>query len=85
MIKFDQYSLLNEGAFAGHMDHLYDNWDLTFGELKQILASASNGELEGTEKTDGQNIFITYNIEHRDARAVRNKGNAKAGGMDAVN
>jgi hypothetical protein len=84
MIKFDQYSLLNEGGLGGHMDHLYDNWDLTFGELKQLLAAASNGELEGTEKTDGQNIFITYNIEHRDARAVRNKGNAKAGGMDAA-
>jgi hypothetical protein len=41
------------------------------------------GELDGTEKTDGANIFITYNIEKREARAVRNKGNAKAGGLDA--
>ena len=84
MIKFGQFTLLNEGGLGGHMDHLYDNWDLTFGELKHMLAAASNGELEGTEKTDGQNIFITYNIEKRDARAVRNKGNAKAGGMDAA-
>jgi hypothetical protein len=84
MIKFKDYFLLTEGGLGGHMDHIYDHWDLTFGDLKNLLTAASNGELEGTEKTDGQNIFITYNIEQRDARAVRNKGNAKAGGLDAA-
>lgn len=83
MIQFKSYFILNEGGLGGHMDHLHDHWDITFGDIKDILSKASNGELEGTEKTDGQNIFITYNIEHRDARAVRNKGNAKAGGLDA--
>ena len=82
MLKFREFCLL-EGGMAGHMDHLYDHWDLTFDDLKKILTTASTGELEGTEKTDGQNIFITYNIEKRDARAVRNQGNAKAGGLDA--
>jgi hypothetical protein len=84
MITFSKYVLVNEGGLGGHMDHLYDNWDLTFGDIKNILTKASEGELDGTEKTDGQNIFITYNIQKRDARAVRNKGNAKAGGMDAI-
>lgn len=83
MRSFNHYFIVNEGGMGGHMDHLYDHWDITFGDIKDILTTASNGELEGTEKTDGQNIFITYNIEHRDARAVRNKGNAKAGGLDA--
>lgn len=82
MISFKTY-LLAEGGMGGHMDHLYDHWDVNFGTIKDILTKASNGELEGTEKTDGQNIFITYNIQQRDARAVRNKGNAKAGGLDA--
>jgi hypothetical protein len=84
ILRFNEFFLLTEGGLGGHMDHLYDHWDLTFGDLKQILTKASTGELEGTEKTDGQNIFITYNIEQRDARAVRNKGNAKAGGLDAA-
>ena len=83
MIKFKQFFLLNEGGLGGHMDHLYDHWDLTFGVLKDLFTKASVGEIEGTEKTDGQNIFITYNIEKREARAVRNKGTAKSGGMDA--
>ena len=25
------------GGVAGHMDHLYENRDLTFGEMKEIL------------------------------------------------
>ena len=63
MISFKTY-LLSEGGMGGHMDHLYDHWDVNFGTIKDILTKASNGELEGTEKTDGQNIFITYNIYH---------------------
>tara|TARA_Y100000310_G_scaffold339040_1_gene430475 strand:+ start:169 stop:1470 length:1302 start_codon:yes stop_codon:yes gene_type:complete len=84
MRPFKNYFILNEGGLAGHMDHLYDHWDITFGNIKDILTAASNGELEGTVKTDGANLFITYNIEQRDARAVRNKENARSGGMDAV-
>ena len=83
MKLFKDYFVLNEGGLAGHMDHLYDHWDITFGALKDILTAASNGELEGTVKTDGANLFITYNIEQRDARAVRNKTNARSGGMNA--
>ena len=75
--------LLLEGGLGGHMDHLYDHWDLTFGDLKKIFDDASQGKLEGTEKTDGQNVFITYNIEKGETRAVRNKGNIKKGGLDA--
>ena len=55
--------LLTEGGIAGHMSHLYDNQDLTFAKLKEILNAASNGELEGTEKTDGQNLFISYSAK----------------------
>ncbi len=75
---------ITEGGVAGHMNHLYDNPDLTFREMKQVFQAASNGELKGTEKTDGQNLQLSYDIKTSSARAARNKGNIKDGGMDAA-
>jgi len=75
---------LTEGGVAGHMNHLYDNPNLTFKEMKKIFQAASAGELEGTEKTDGQNLQLSYDIQTSTARAARNKGNIKDGGMDAA-
>lgn len=75
---------LNEGGLGGHLMHLYDNWDLTFGELKDILRAASQGELEEvSEKADGQNLFITWDVSEGKLKAARNKGNIKSGGLDA--
>lgn len=76
--------LLSEGGVAGHMNHLYDNPDLTFKQMKDIFLAASSGELEGTEKTDGQNLQLSYDVKTGTARAARNKGNIKAGGLDAA-
>ena len=76
--------LLLEGGVAGHMNHLYDNPNLTFREMKKVFQAASNGELKGTEKTDGQNLQLSYDIQTSSARAARNKGNIKAGGLDAA-
>ena len=76
--------LLTEGGVAGHMNHLYDNPELTFRKMKKIFQAASNGELKGTEKTDGQNLQLSYDIQTSSARAARNKGNIKDGGMDAA-
>jgi len=75
--------LLLEGGLYGHLNHLYDNPSLTFGEIKKIFDTASSGELIGTEKTDGQNLFISYSVKDGKAKAARNKGNIKTGGMDA--
>lgn len=72
------------GGLAGHMNHLYDNRDLTFGEMKEIFEAAASGKLEAAEKTDGQNLFISYSIPEGKAKAARNKGNIKSGGMDAM-
>lgn len=74
--------LLLEGAVAGHMNHLYDNGEMTFGELKQLLQTAADGKLSGTEKTDGQNIFLSFDIKTGRAKAARNKGQLKMGGLD---
>jgi phosphopantetheine adenylyltransferase len=72
------------GGVAGHMDHLYENRDLTFGEMKEILEAAANGELTYEEKVDGQNLFLSYSIPEGKAKGARNKGNLKAGGLDAT-
>tara|TARA_R110002110_G_scaffold10402_6_gene51138 strand:+ start:3655 stop:6546 length:2892 start_codon:yes stop_codon:yes gene_type:complete len=70
------------GGFAGHMMHLNDNPNLTFGQMKDVFNKASSGELIGTEKTDGQNLFVSYSVKKKQARAVRNSGEIKAGGLD---
>ena len=33
------------GGVAGHMDHLYDDRDLTFSKMKEIILAASRGEI----------------------------------------
>ena len=72
------------GGVAGHMDHLYENRDLTFGEMKEILEAAANGELTAEEKVDGQNLFLSYSIPEGKAKGARNKGNLRSGGLDAT-
>ena len=64
------------------MSHLYDNPDLSFSKMKDIFSKATKGELVGTEKTDGQNLFVSYSVRDKKAKAARNKSNIKAGGLD---
>ena len=72
------------GGVFGHMSHIYDNPGMTFGQIKDIMTKASSGQLENvTEKTDGQNLFVSYNVQDGSVRAARNKTNLKSGGMDA--
>ena len=75
--------LLLEGGLYGHLNHLYDNAEMPFSVMKKIFSTASSGELIGTEKTDGQNLFLSYSVAEGKAKAARNKGNIKQGGMDA--
>ena len=72
------------GGVAGHMSHLYDNPSLKFSQMMDIFKAAANGELEGTEKTDGQNLFVGYNVAEGKAKAARNKSNVRQGGLDAA-
>lgn len=76
--------LIAEGGAVGHLMHLYDNRELTFGEIKSILSSASMGELEEvTEKLDGLNIVFTWNAAEGDLKVARAGGDIIRGGMDA--
>ena len=74
--------LIAEGGVAGHLAHLYDNRGLTFEKIAEILTAASKGELVGTEKTDGFNVYLGF--KNGEAKAARNKGDMQKGGMNAV-
>jgi len=63
------------------MNHLYDNPNLTFGKIKDIFNKASEGKLIGTEKTDGVNLYVSYSVREKRAKAARNKSNLKDGGL----
>ena len=67
------------GGLAGHMMHLYDNPEMTFETMLGIMTKASDGNLEGTEKTDGVNVFLGF--KDGTARSARNPTDAATGGM----
>jgi len=72
---------MDEGGLGGHMAHLHEDQDLTFGELKAIFVQASKGKLESvTEKLDGQNTFFTFSPTEG-LRFARNTAHIKTGGM----
>lgn len=71
------------GGLGGHVDHLYDNPDLTFTDMVKIMIASSSGEIEGAEKMDGQNLFVSYSVKDGIARAARNLTDVKKGGIDA--
>ena len=68
--------LLLEGGAAGHMQHPFDDKDLTFGDFKAMVDAGLSGKLnfeeDPTEKTDGQNLFVT--IQDGKVKFARNKG-----------
>jgi hypothetical protein len=76
--------LLIEGGAYGHMNHPFDTEiNLTFGQLKDIVNKALEGNLDlAREKTDGQALAVSW----RDGRlvAARNKGHLKNKGENAL-
>jgi hypothetical protein len=66
---------ITEGGAAGHMQHPYENFNLTFGDMKEIVSRTLSGQLDiedaVTEKTDGQNIQVTW--KNGQAGFARNK------------
>ena len=77
-------SLILEGGAYGHMNHPFDTEiNLTFGQLKDIVNKALEGNLDlAREKTDGQALAVSW----RDGRlvAARNKGHLKNKGEGAL-
>ena len=62
MIKENQ--LIDGRRCGGHMSHPFDDRDLTFGDLKEMIRRSLAGELnvekEVTEKLDGQNLMFSW-------------------------
>lgn len=77
----DYFDLLLEGGLGGHMSHLYENGDLTFAEIKDVFKQGSKGKLQGTEKTDGQNIKLSFSVKRQAALGARNATQVKQGGL----
>ena len=75
---------LTEGGAVGHLMHLYDNRDMTFGEMKGILTKAASGKLQKvSEKLDGLNLVFTWDASGEGLKVARAAGDIKRGGMDA--
>lgn len=72
------------GGAAGHLQHLYENLELTFGEIKDVIRLASTGKLEkASEKLDGMNLVFTYDIPSMSLAVARSGGDIKRGGLSA--
>jgi hypothetical protein len=76
-----KYQKIYEGGSYGHMNHPFDDKELTFGDMKEICNLTINGLFTTdnmvAEKTDGQNLMISWkdgnliaarNISHRKNR-----------------
>jgi len=71
-----EHKLLAEGGAAGHMAHPYEDSDLTFEDIENMIEAALTGKVDyAQEKLDGQNLMVTY----KDGKVLsaRNKGQLK--------
>jgi len=86
-INLDQeVKLLIEGGAYGHLNHPFDDKNLTFSDFKTLIINTLQGNLDSegavTEKTDGQNIMISW--KNNKLIAARNKGHIKNHGANAL-
>ena len=77
--------ILQEGGAYGHMNHPFDDNNLTFSDLKNIVIIGLSGNLNRednvSEKLDGQNLMVSW-VDGK-LKAARNKGHLKNGGKTA--
>jgi hypothetical protein len=82
----NEVSLIIEGGAYGHMDHPFDDKNLTFSDLKQIIINGLGGKLNRednvTEKLDGQNLMVSW--VNGKLVTARNKGQLKNFGATAM-
>ena len=72
------------GGAVGHLQHLYDNRDLTFNEIEDILTAAASGNLKKvSEKLDGLNLVFSWDVSGGILKVARSGGDIKRGGMDS--
>jgi hypothetical protein len=77
---------LFEGGAFGHMSHPYDDVNLTFKEIKDMISTALQGGLDKevvpSEKLDGQAIAVSW--KDGELVAARNKGHYRDGAAGAM-
>ena len=80
-------ALLFEGGAVGHVNHPFEDFELTFGDLKRIVELGLEGRLDVeapvTEKLDGQQISVSY-VPNRGVIFARNKSHMKDRGLNAL-
>tara|TARA_B100000700_G_C15055966_1_gene862837 strand:+ start:2197 stop:3474 length:1278 start_codon:yes stop_codon:yes gene_type:complete len=70
------------GNDSGHLNHLYEDYNLTFGELRSVLESIIQNKITLYEKVDGQNLSLTHDPRGHASYAARNKTDIKKSGVD---
>lgn len=77
---------LAEGGSYGHMNHPFENNELTFADMKEICNLTINGlfttEHMVAEKTDGQNLMVSWKNDR--LIAARNVSHRKNKGENAL-
>lgn len=59
--ELDSALALNESAVGrGRVKHIFDDGELTFAEIRDILTKVFSGDIKMTEKVGGIPIYITY-------------------------
>lgn len=69
-------------ALGGHINHIYEDFDLRFRDLKTIIKGLGFCDFDVYEKIDGQNLFIAWDFDNDKLKVARNKQNIKDGGLD---
>jgi len=84
--KLQKEHLILEGGAYGHMNHPFDDNNLMFSDLKNIVIIGLNGKLNRednvSEKLDGQNLMISW-VDGK-LKAARNNGHIKNRGASAL-
>ena len=84
--SFSFDTVLNEGGAYGHLQHPFDDFKLSMEDLKDMINTTVEGAFTPDnfvqEKTDGQNIMISW----KDGKliAARNKSHLKDAGANAL-
>ena len=70
-------------GLTGHIDHLYEDPDLTLEDIVRIYRdiAENRGDIQVYEKVDGYNIYLSYSTKDKKAKLLRNNGQIKTAGV----
>jgi hypothetical protein len=85
-VTFTPNDLMLEGGAYGHLNHPFEDMDLTMQDFRNLINTTISGSFGPehlmTEKTDGQNIMISW--KNGKLIAARNKGHLKNAGENSL-